>query len=588
MNMKNCEKCNKSLNVDTEEHVACAHCLDAIYCSSKCQAMDWEEHDCANVLNVSNIASASVFTPYHYEDTMSLEMQNMLSASDPVRQTYSMEEVTPNMTIRTRHQEALIDKDVDTVQSESLKRGLAFADGAGNYSIEINQTTGIGGAMPRDLIFADNKLNPRANTLGGGKIQAETNQWAKPAKESSFGKKQTFVDTRDTLIFWPGSDRVYAENIDLPLAGKLDVKLSMNDGAIVKHIQGHYDFLHETTEPSNLVRKNMMNQLEPRIAGVIDSSKDIRCIQHTDKQGNRAVLTALIEDDSARLVDVEFLAPSATLKVDNQSEYKYSERKIECNPENVGQLVGLAMGLELHTKSGRAKNPRLNELSKTISQYAQEKLANPEKVELNSYMAGAVNEAVETMHEEFIAARRRFGTNPFKSASKYARRLRSSKQVVRAAKRVKNDAKLSYVEKEDKLQTMYDTQLELARKLQEQGKIAQDYLDRADQIFSIAMEDLPERRRGRKKLPAAPAIVLNGKETEVRMLKEKDAELQNERMRQKDQDREYRRDQSYRRRGEKKEYRRQLKDNRRKYLDDYSNMSDSDSSDDDYGFDQSY
>jgi len=575
----NCAKCQKNLHPENDESLTCGHCLTDVYCSQKCRALDWEAHDCANVLHVNNIASASVFVPYHFEDTLSLETQNVLNLNDPIRQSYAMQEVMLDMNIRTRQQDALIDTIGETIEAESLKRGNAYMD-AGNYSIAINSENAIGGAMPRDMVFADNKLNPKAHVMGGGKIQAETNQWMRSAVQN---KNQTFADTRDTLIFWPGADRVYAENINLPLEGKLDIKLNMNEGSVIKHIKGHYDFLHETATPSDIVQRNMISQLEPRIAGILDSTKELRTIQHTDQQGNRAVITALIEDDSARLIDVEFLAPAATLKIKQEQEYQYAEKRIECDPENVSQLVGLAMGLELRTKSGQATNERLQELSTVISQYTQQKLADPENTNLTAHMAGSVNEAVELMHDELIGARKRFGTNPFKSASKYFRRARSSKQVVREAKRVKNDIKLSYEQKKDQLQVMYDSRLELANAAHKNGKIAQDFLDQADQIYSIAMQDLPERRRFRKKLPAAPSIVLNAKTESVKLLKDEDAALQDARMRKKDGEQETKRSQSLSRRGEKKEQRRRLKEKRtrdaqrsREKYD--SSMSDEDSS----------
>jgi len=559
----NCAKCQKKLH--PEESLTCGHCLTDVYCSQKCRALDWEAHDCANVLHVNNIASASVFVPYHFEDTLSLETQNELNLNDPIRQSYAMQEVMLDMNIRTRQQDALIDTIGETIEAESLKRGNAYMD-AGNYSIAINSENAIGGAMPRDMVFADNKLNPKAHVMGGGKIQAETNQWMRSAVQS---KNQTFADTRDTLIFWPGADRVYAENINLPLEGKLDIKLNMNEGSVIKHIKGHYDFLHETATPSDIVQRNMISQLEPRIAGILDSTKELRTIQHTDQQGNRAVITALIEDDSARLIDVEFLAPAATLKIEQEQEYQYAEKRIECDPENVSQLVGLAMGLELRTKSGKATNERLQELSTVISQYTQQKLADPENTNLTAHMAGSVNEAVELMHDELIGARKRFGTNPFKSASKYWRRLGSSKQVVRRAKRVKNDIKLSYTEKEKQLQFMYDDRLALAGKQQENNKIAQDFLDQADQIYSIAGQDTPERRRFRKKIPASPAIILNRRTDLLKTLLERDAVLQDTRMRDKDAEAERKKSEATQRKEERKVYRGALKEQRESDLEAY-------------------
>lgn len=558
--MSHCDNCSKKI-VD-DEHVACGHCLDATYCSRKCQAMGWEAHDCANALNVDHIESASVFVPYHFEDTLSLEAQEKLAATDPVRQTYSMQEVCDDMTIRSRIQGALIDEECPRVmQANHLVRGSGYAD-SGTYTIQVGTHFKIAGSMPRDMIFPDNKLNARAKTLGGGRIQAATSRWARSAESA---EPQTFVDTRDTLIFWPGTERVYAEKADLPLEGLLHVKLATS-GNVVKELSGHYDFLHETRKPSEAVRKNMNAQMEPRIASVLDSTKDLRTIQCTDSQGNRAVVTALIGEDSARLVDVEFLAPAATLNKEQDRTFEYTERRMECDPEDINQLVGLAMGLELHTKSGRSENPRLVDLCATVSRYAQDKMDRPKEFRLTPEMSSAVDEAVETMHDELIGARRRWGTNPFKSASKYGRRFRSSRQVARAAKRVKR-GKDSEATKTDKLQVMYDGRLELAEREQQNGGPGTDYLDQAEIIYSVAAEDTRK----------SPAILLNSRTDKVDALRANESVLLDKRYRKKDEQSEYDRYMRKDRRRARREERKRLDDYSKSFEDGESSMFDDES-----------
>lgn len=490
--------CRKTIVNEEEEGLTCAYCRDPLYCSRKCQAMDWVRHKCPNALDTPTVDSA-LFVPYHFEDLLCQEQVAQLDARDKVHQSYSIRSVSQDMRVEHRIQESLIASQTDFIQTESAQRGsIPLEEEMGTrYTMELSFNDSsehlLEGSIPQNLIFPSNESNVQAKLLGGGRIQADSNattRWNKiAAASSSSSNLKSFAIQPEGLIYWQNN-----LSINMPLKGIATVALDDD-----LYLEAPYDFSVDC-KMSKLVKSNYEVQL---VNKQIAPSPLVKSIRASDAN-TTVILTALVGQENATLLDVEVREGSAPL------ESEISKVLLDCDPNNVNHMVGLAMGLELLA----ASNDQFQELADTLGDFARRKMDNP-SLNASPEIASAVTEAVEALHENFIGegwlAKRwkRFKewTGDAKSAVQKAADVRAVEKI---AMRIKKNVDLTQSEKESRLQELYDEQLRKAQKDQTQNEeSANQFILSAMKVFKVARREMKE----------SSAIVLSKRPEQINVMR---------------------------------------------------------------------
>ena len=526
--------CDKTVNAKQDRHcVTCDYCRDPIYCSRKCQAVDWVKHDCPNTYEVENIES-TFFVPYHYEDLLCEEEIAELDARDPIFESYSLRKVNSDMTVEHRVQPSLIEGYAKGGFKEARGGAIVGTNPgdriAGFYSITVTVEKGntmrVEGQIPRDMIYKENASNDKARILAGGKDDDAKGNWYSCARQRGSALMSRFLNKqRDKYVFWPGVEAVYDQRFEMPRKGGLAVYLSVGDESVF--VGGNY-VVRKSRRLTRAVRRKLDGRLITKVRGVLDSTENLLVLKGEDNEGNTAILTVLRQpgSDFVQLIDVEFSVPRSTFRevsyatkptsiIDSDDEKILREKErtgvvrkldipgsglseaerdgltrtlsepdmapaaakihqFDCDPNDVESLIGLAMGLELTTCANPDHTEHLQELSVTISQFAREKLHNP-GLTVTPYVGSAVTEALDALHSEYATVNKVFG-------GRFRKRFRAftgSERILIKAKKFTS---------KDQFQDAVDTEMQNARDSQANFETGEDHLSNVEALVSMARQ----------------------------------------------------------------------------------------------------
>ena len=309
--------CNAPLSGEAD-HVACSLCKAAVYCSTKCQAMDWLKHDCPNVVHVDHV-DAQVMVPYYYEDRLPVATVEKLNVQDPVFAAYSIVHHGTNQVVSHRIQEPLLYNLIGAAEEQQQEMPKEDVKYTVTITTEDGQKHVISGSSLKDVVLAANKHNTTAAKLAA----------AEPVEGA---------------LYW----KPIAKEIRVPLAGALDFTFQM-EGKEPISIGGLYNIqAEELPALSKEVKKAMDQQLRLKFKTADPTA--FRVLQVGDAAGNRVAVAFKLDQkkDTATLADVEFLAAPDSFLENPHKENQMQSVDFECNPRKVEDLVGLTMTLERH------------------------------------------------------------------------------------------------------------------------------------------------------------------------------------------------------------------------------------------------
>ena len=538
--------CQTSINTKVDEHVTCTYCRQPVYCSRKCQAIDWVKHDCPNTYEVDNIES-TFFVPYHYEDLLCAEEIAELDMRDPIFESYSLRKVNADMTVEHRVQPALIEGfargGFKEKRTDVLIGTTPVGRLSGTYTLSVMDASGkemmVQGEVTRDMIYKDNVANEKARILAGGKdTDTSGNKYYRARQRGSALFSGMFRKQRDKYVFWPGVEQVYDQRFMMPRKGDVTVSLAVGDDRLF--VAGTY-MVRKSRSLTRALRRKLDGRLITKVRGVLDSTENLSVLMGQDNQGNRALLTVLRQpkSDFVQLIDVEFSAPRSAFReaaysrdysqvpaTENdqalrEASYENSkltrtlsnpelqmtahEMQFDCDPNDADALVGLAMGLELVCAAAPDDTQHLQDTLVTIHQFAREKMQNPDAVP-SPYVAAAVTEAVEALHTEYASIDR-------ETAGRWRKAFRARMGTGSLKRKVQK-----YTSQEE-FQKALDAQMTKARQAQKNKQTGDSFLDNAYMIVSIAAQDTKKRE----------SFVLDFDRDEWDMLRERAKEIKEER-----------------------------------------------------------
>jgi len=359
--------CKHGVNVDEEYHT-CSLCRAPIYCSDACRVSDWIAHDCPNVTRVPSSPPKAMFAPYYYEDALTQEELAELPLGDAVFQERSYVFHNDNRNVAYYQTPARVQASLGTpiAANAVAENGRAPQVGGakpgpdmiGDYYIRIILNGGahqdIYGAMPADMIYAENSFNAKAKALAG---------YGSTLSEKLRGLRRRLYQQRSSYVFWPNMAR--SENqgnvvSTRQFGGDIRVELwiTKKDGSatqLYSHVDAGYQ-LSRTPDgfwrnAGRAVKKAFSQHLQLKFGKERDT-KQMQVLSYADAYNNGVLLTWTVRGDEAVLEDVEFitgttLRPEPTAAAAVVVEAAVQER-FRCDPRNLEDMVALCMALDEH------------------------------------------------------------------------------------------------------------------------------------------------------------------------------------------------------------------------------------------------
>ena len=495
--------CAKPIDVSNDSCLTCNYCREPLYCSRKCQAIDWVKHDCPNAVDTMDM-NAPIFVPYHYEDMLCAEEIAELDPRDPVLQSYSVRCVNADMTVQHKVVPSLVGAEAIAFfePQETAPTGASPVD---DYNLEMAKSYRIGvsfddgqvhsvqGQIPKDLIYKGNVYNETANALAGGAsvMNKGNSKWWNRQKAKLGGLRRSFSKARDSYVFWPGSNTIYNLNIEVPLSGVAKITLDVGSGTSL-FVSGGYVLRRNKKRTFSKNLKGIFDtQLETKLLNVsgLDAANNLQMLRAADAEGNVVIITVLVNEGSfasGRLVDIEFIAPRSSMSpdwrkgvVDSLSDVEMEGSNIDVSsfdvdPANLEQVIGLTMGLELAMASDPDIAAALDKDAGVIRKYARERSEDPD-APISPYVSVSIANAVDVLHTHYESVDRLFG----RKTRKFFRGMSGSERTVRDAKK--------FTTKEE-FQALFDNQLDLAEAEQDSHRSGESFLENAEAIASLAKQ----------------------------------------------------------------------------------------------------
>lgn len=490
-----CENHLCAVQVEPKTALTCHHCRTPLYCSRKCQAMDWVAHNCPNVIEGALKPNETLFVPYHFEDRMPLEEIAELDVRDPVFQSYSVRQVNAEMNVIERVVPALVgDMAIGFTETNTVppRGGNPEEDfdvkGASGYEIAIDfgmgVTTTVAGKIPYDMIYLGNAQNQLANALAGGEVSdyaGGSSKWTR-GKTRLAGLTRRFKKASDAYVFWPGADNIWERNIVVPMAGSVTFTLSV-DKEQKTFVSGGYILQTGRSALRKSMSKLLKTHLEPKLRAVsgLDSTKNMQILRGADAAGNVVIFTVLVDAyQYGRLVDIEYITPRGALT----PEYiPYTAKapigtRFAVDTTNLEQVMGLNMGLEYAMRIDSDLAAELDKPAGIIRKYARAKADDP-SLAPSAEVNVAVATAVGTLFENYQTVDKDYFGGLKKKWSSY----RSSRRKLKRTQGLKT--------KED-FQREYDSLLDLAKEEQDSGRSGDGILTEAEGVRRQALEETKE------------------------------------------------------------------------------------------------
>jgi hypothetical protein len=486
-----CENHLCSIPVEPKTALTCLHCRTPLYCSRKCQAVDWVAHNCPNVIDAALKPNETLFVPYHFEDRMALEEIAELDVRDPIFQSYSVRHVNAEMNVIERVIPALVgDMAIGFTESNTVppRGGNPEQDfdvkGASGYEIAIDfgmgVTTTVAGKIPYDMIYLGNEQNQVANALAGGAVSdyaGGSSKWTR-GKTRLAGLSRRFKKASDAYVFWPGVDKIWERNIVVPMAGSVTFTLSV-DKEEKTFVSGGYILQPGRSALRKSMSKLLKTHLEPKLraASGLDSTKNMQILRGADAAGNVVIFTVLVDAyNYGRLVDIEYITPRGALTPEyvpyTQTTKEPIGTRFAVDTTNLEQVMGLNMGLEYAMRIDADLAAELDKPAGIIRKYARAKADDP-SLAPSAEVNVAVATAVGTLFDNYQTVDRVM----FRKGRKFFRGLWGSEQTLKDAKK--------FTTKEE-FQNAFDNELDLAEQEQASFRSGQSFLDNAEALMSMA------------------------------------------------------------------------------------------------------
>ena len=373
--------CSNHCCKKNEADILCSLCKGAQYCSEQCRTVDWPLHACPNT--VTTYGQPKGFAvPYFYEDCLTQEEINEVPVGDAIFQAYSVKNINSNKKSSVQIVPPLVEsfaisKDNEAPIARGRDPGTELASGTYNLGVTIDgQSKTVVGAVPSDMIYATNNLNPKAQAV------------VKSARRF-FNYEET------SYVFWPPTHRTVQAQLTCPLSGDLTITLDVG-GRTRTLSMGYYLNPSPKGAIANAARKVQQafrTQLETKFKGSNLSTKNLHVRRYNDAAGVGVVLTFELIPGSikARLVDIEFIVPQNEVNTVAQEEIKFA-----CDPLSASQICGLVMAIDLSlavSNLSADKLAKLENVSGAIKEYSQSLLLGKPQVVPTS----AINMAIDTL-----------------------------------------------------------------------------------------------------------------------------------------------------------------------------------------------
>jgi len=406
--------CNAQFCKASDEYITCSLCLQPAYCSDECRLLDWRAHSCPNVHETKNI-SAGVAVPYFYEDMLTQDELSEVPIDDPIFQSYQVLGCNANRTMQQYIIPSLVEMYAKSKDDETpVARGKnpEQLKGVVDYTIRVvvggKSARDVVGQIPRDMIYKENVLNERARAISGG--GADFKERAKNLFKGGIRRAMRHAET--SYIFWPPTQNVMRADIEVDLAGDIDVWLIFKDPSgkeqSISYVSAGYELpvagKSDISAAARKVQQMFRSQLELKFKGSDYSTKNLYVRRYSDFEGNGVILTFEITPGArkARLLDIEYVVDAirvknnvftGTLDSNSMSEkekqlaqtLKESESLIQskyaCNVRDFEEMVGLSMAIDtfIASPSSSASSATLRDLdakSAIIKEYVHKMQAN--------------------------------------------------------------------------------------------------------------------------------------------------------------------------------------------------------------------
>lgn len=360
---------------DGQSYTTCMLCREPKYCSQQCYQMDRTLHACEHEIDVNAPLTERGFAvPYYFEDYLTSEDVKGLDPSNVVFSSYSIRHAAPNRVITQTLVPPLVSitgnaqsKDNMAPVSRGRKPDVNL-EKAGEYAIRIThrsyqpdaqpQTTWWRGTIPKDMIFAGNRANAKADKLASRVYRGVT-------------------ATSNHYIFWPQQQSVL-NPITMDDRSSIDVDLFIKHPGETQFRAEPDAYVHAGFHAQNTkggvfaagrrVQEMFRSQLKKKFENIPNISLEDLHVRRYGYAGQNGIILTFQKfpnSSSVRLVDIEFLVPAMDLKLgvvtpavpERDDDVSYAAAGLQskpspiitdvykCDPRNFQDVTGLVMSI---------------------------------------------------------------------------------------------------------------------------------------------------------------------------------------------------------------------------------------------------